>query len=189
MTKKLMTLGGLVLIATTAAVAMAETRLEQLERAVRQDQATIENGGYEGKPLAANARREEAKKRLAGDQAALDSYKTAGPADYERKLLVRAVEADQAEIVAARSESKNLSRIAREDAAKKKLAQDQATLDAFKTAGPTDFERARLEKAVADDRAEITFARYESKLLTQVARTSAAKAKLAEDESALSALK
>lgn len=91
------------------------TPQERLENAVRQDQAMIESAGTENKILAAEARRETGRRKLAEDQAALEAFKTAGPAAFERSRL-------ENEIAAARFESKLLSQRARIETAEKKLA-------------------------------------------------------------------
>ena len=95
----------------------AMTPQERLENAVRQDQGIVENAErFASKPIAVQALREEFRKKLVADQAALDEFKTAGPTAYERARL-------ENEIRAARFDSKLLSQKARIEAAQKKLAE------------------------------------------------------------------
>lgn len=142
MTKKLFAIGSLTVFIGGSAVAgwrppvvkpiVVETTQERLERAIRKDHRMIENAGQEGKLLAIHARREMGRKKLAQDQAALEAFKTAGPATFERAQLEKTVQSNRAEIEAARFESKLLSREARIKIAEKKLAQDEAALSALK---------------------------------------------------------
>ena len=96
-----------------------------------------------------------------------------------------AVRQDQEMIERSGAGEKATATAARQSTGRVKLAQDQAALEAFKTAGPN----ADLQAAVQEDRAEIAAAASESKLILRQARIAAAQKKLAVDEAALSATK
>ena len=96
------------------------------------------------------------------------------PAMTPQERLENAVRQDQGIVEnAERFASKPIAVQALRAEFRKKLVADQAALDEFKTAGPTAYERARLEN-------EIKAARFDSKLLSQRARIEAAQKKLAE---------
>ena len=87
--------------------------------------------------------------------------------------LERAVRQDQMLIESASTESKVLAAEGRRAIGTVRLAADQKALEAFKTSGPTAFERASLEN-------EIEAAQFESKLVSKLARIAVAEKKLAE---------
>ncbi len=109
-------------------------RYEQgrLEEAVKADQAQVERATFNGKPATWAARRQEAREKLAKDQAALEAFKTGGPTAYKRATLERAIQHDQWVIATGGGESKFVQREARIKAAQGNLAQNEAALAALK---------------------------------------------------------
>ncbi len=133
MTKKNAMVGALMILAVGPVIAGRQTPepfrpapspLEKLESAVRLDQFLVENPAFGTKSTVADARREEAKVKLAKDQAALDAFKTAGPSD----ALKEAIAYDRWEMETGGYESKFIQREARKQAARERLAQHEAAL-------------------------------------------------------------
>lgn len=107
------------------------TPQESLERDVRIAQTRIENPGYGTKMLLVQQEREKARKDLAVAQARLEAFKTAGP-KMDIPRLEQAIRDDQFALEHANNGDKFVYVQMRRDAAQKKLAQDQAALDALK---------------------------------------------------------
>lgn len=105
---------------------------ERLEEAVKEDQRTLERGYFDGKPITWDTRRKEAQAKLAKDQAALEAFKTAGPAAYERAGLERAIEYDRWVIATGGGEGKLIQRDARIKDARESLARHEVALAAYK---------------------------------------------------------
>lgn len=104
----------------------------QLEGAVKVAQANVERASFDGKPVTWDARRKEAREKLAKAQAALETFKTGGPTAFERANLEKAIQHDKWVIATGGSESKMVQRAARINAARASLAQNEAALAALR---------------------------------------------------------
>jgi hypothetical protein len=107
------------------------TPQQSLERSVNWDLATIANPGNGGKMRDAQLAKSAATVALVNDQAALESYKTAGP-KMAIPRLEQAVRDDQYAVANPVTGSKIAYRLQANAEAAKKLAQDQASLDAVR---------------------------------------------------------
>lgn len=187
MINKHLILGSLAIL-IAGSVGAYESTQAKLERGVREAQSMVERASFDGKPVTADLRRQEAQQRLAKAQSELDAFKTAGPAAYEQARLEAAIKQDQRVLEQGIFDGKPVTADLRRQEARAKLAKDQAALEAFKTAGPAGVERARLQDAVKHDRWVIATGGGESKMIQRDARIKAAREDLSEHEAALAAL-
>jgi hypothetical protein len=107
------------------------TPQQTLERAVRRDLAIMANPGNGGKMRDAQLALANAKKALAIDQTALEAYKTAGP-KMAIPYLEQAIHDDQFALSHWGTGTKLAYMLQARDAARTKLAQDQAALDTLR---------------------------------------------------------
>lgn len=165
------------------------TEMERLEQAVRNDQAALRYAGAGMSLRNAQIEKQQARERLASDQAALDAFKTAGPQATRLAQLEAAVQRDQSALAnAGVGLGKMVDVQAERKRAAETLARDQAALEAFKTAAPR-ADILRLEQAVRDDEAALRYAGVGKH--QAYARQERAKAlqRLEADRAALGALK
>lgn len=166
----------------------AASELERLEKAVKNDQTSLQYAGVGMHWRYAQLERQQARKRLAQDQAALEAFKTLGP-QAKQAQLEAAVRRDQAALeYAGKTGTKMLYAQMERQNARDQLARDQAVLEAFKTAGPKS-EIPALEQAVRNDEAALRFAGFGEKMVYAQQSRAAAQSRLAQHQAELAELK
>ncbi len=187
MTNENILLSGLMILMAASAFAYVDTQ-QKLEQAVLGAQYRLDHAAFAGKPVTADLRRAEAREHLANAKAELESFKTEGPAAYQRARLEKAVKVAQTMLERASFDGKPVTWDLRRAEARKRLAKDQSALEAFTAGGPAAFARAALEKAVQIDQRVIATGGGESKVIQREARIKAARVRLSQHEAALAGL-
>lgn len=107
-------------------------RLAQLEKAVRDDQADLTRQFPGEKWAYTKDRQEAARRNLARDQAALESFKTMGPTNWEIAQHEQGIRNGESALRSANSAGKLVYIKQQQDQARRDIAYHQAAIDALK---------------------------------------------------------